>query len=101
MWLLVGLWGVCSLSYPFGWDQGLFAYVGSVINEGGLPYRDAFEIKGPATYYLFALAQWVFGHNLWGIRVFDLAGLAAAAYLIARTTERYTGPAAGRYMVAS
>lgn len=89
-WGLVGAWALSSLWYPFGWDQGIIAWVGATILDGGMPYRDAFDLKGPAAYYVFALAQWVFGHNLWGIRVLDLVGLAASGWLIAAVVRRYT-----------
>ncbi|MDP9349243.1 MAG: hypothetical protein M3P24_08905, partial [Gemmatimonadota bacterium] len=43
-----------------------------VILAGGLPYRDAWEVKGPLAYYLVALGNLAFGRNYWGIRLFDL-----------------------------
>ena len=69
-WLYFGLaalaavWVTASLSWPFGWDQGILAWAGDVIHQGGMPYRDAWDIKGPLAYYLYALAQWLFGKNL-------------------------------------
>lgn len=74
----VMLWALASLSWPFGLDQGIFAWVGDTIVRGGVPYRDAWEIKGPATHYLYALAQLLFGRDVWGLRVLDLALLAAS-----------------------
>ena len=78
---VAALWLVMSLTYPFGWDQGLFAWVGGVVVQGGLPYRDAWDFKGPLVYYAYALAQSLFGVHLWGIRILDaiLALLATAA----------------------
>ena len=32
---------VATLWWPFGWDQGIFAWIGGVIAAGGAPYRDA------------------------------------------------------------
>ena len=46
---LVAVWAVASLGWPFGLDQGIFAWVGDTVLRGGWPYRDAWEIKGPAT----------------------------------------------------
>jgi len=73
------LWALASLSWPFGLAQGIFAWVGDTIVRGGVPYRDAWEVKGPATHYLYALAQLLFGREVWGLRVLDLALLAASA----------------------
>lgn len=96
-WTLVGLWALSSLWYPFGWDQGIMAWVGSTILDGGMPYRDAFDIKGPVAHYVFALAQALFGHNLWGIRVLDLLGLASSGWLISRVVGRYADARTGTW----
>jgi hypothetical protein len=97
--MFVALWALASLTWPLGLDQGIFAWVGDAILRGGVPYRDAWEIKGPATHYLYALAQLLFGRDAWGLRVLDLSLLvasAAAAYaLIARCGPRGRAPAAG------
>lgn len=52
-----------------GRDSGVFAYVGQVILDGGVPYRDAWDNKTPAVYYYNALAFLLFGDNLWAIWV--------------------------------
>ena len=89
------IWFCASFWFPFGWDQGFFASVGDIILRGGMPYRDGWEIKGPLTFYAFALAQWIFGRHMWSIRLFDLplllAGMAALASLAGRFTSRLTG----------
>jgi hypothetical protein len=79
--ILLALWAVATLSWPLARDQGDFAWAGSVILKGGVLYNDAWDVKGPFTVYTFALAQLVFGHNAWGIRVFDL--LIGLVHLIA------------------
>ncbi len=89
---LSAAWALASLTWPFGWDQGIFAWVGDVINRGGLPYRDAWEIKGPLTYYLFALVQFIFGSNQWGIRLFDLALIITAAAMLFILVRQLTNP---------
>src|ERR1043166_2581740 len=43
-----------SLWYPFGRDQGVFAYAGRVILRGGWPYRDVWDLKPPGIYYTYA-----------------------------------------------
>lgn len=72
-------WCIASISYPMGFDQGMMASVGDVILRGGLPYRDAFDMKGPLPYYLFALVQAFVGRVMWGIRLLDLGLLLSAA----------------------
>jgi hypothetical protein len=78
-WLIVAAVGVASLTWPFGWDQGIFASVGRVVAEGGLPYRDAWDIKGPVTHYVYAVAHLLFGPVAWGIRVLDIALMGLVA----------------------
>jgi hypothetical protein len=46
---------------PIYYDSGIFAYVGSVINYGGLPNLDAFDHKG----------IWIYLINSYGLRLFD------------------------------
>jgi 4-amino-4-deoxy-L-arabinose transferase-like glycosyltransferase len=71
-----------SLFYPFGRDQGIFAWVGDQILAGGVPFLDAWDQKGPATHYTFALVQFIFGRALWGIRVLDLLAVVATQWAI-------------------
>lgn len=70
------------LAYPLGRDQGAFAAVADAIGRGGLPYRDAWDIKPPAIYYLFQLAFTVFGRSMLAARLLDvLCTLASAGTL--------------------
>lgn len=94
------LWAAMSLTYPFGWDQGLFAWVGGVIVQGGMPYRDAWDFKGPLVYYVYAAVELLCGRHLWSIRLVDLALLAGASVAVARLAARLAGPRAWRWTVA-
>ena len=82
---------VATLWWPFGWDQGIFAWIGGVTAEGGLPYRDAWDVKGPLTFVPFALTELVFGREMWAIRLFDLALLALAALAVRRIVGAHAG----------
>ncbi|NQT53888.1 glycosyltransferase family 39 protein [bacterium] len=86
--LALCLWGAMSLGWPHGLDQGLYSWVGSAIADGGVPYRDAWEVKGPLTYMLNAFAQVVLGHNEWGIRLVDFLLLAVALWAAHATARR-------------
>lgn len=86
-----------SLTYPFGWDQGLFAWAGGVIVQGGMPYVNAWDIKGPLVHYVYALAQTLFGPHLWSIRVIDAALLSAAAVSVARVASFLSEETTGRW----
>lgn len=48
-----------SLVQPMGADQGLYAYVGERMLDGGLPYRDAWDQKPPAIHAAYAAMRGV------------------------------------------
>ncbi|HJT31828.1 MAG TPA: hypothetical protein VJ783_07220 [Pirellulales bacterium] len=79
---------------PLARDQGHFAYAGQVILDGGLPYRDVFDQKGPATHYTFALALVLFGQTAWGVRFFFFLVALVTTQLAAALGERLAGPGA-------
>lgn len=69
-----------SLLYPFGRDQAVFAYVGSVMARGGMPYRDAWDLKPPGIYLAYALlASLSRDHGLGLMHLLRAADVAAAA----------------------
>ena len=82
------------LLLPLARDQGIFAYVGQIILDGGTPYRDVFEIKGPGIHYVYALAMAVFGQSAWGIRLFFFGVALIGTRLAASLGERIAGSAA-------
>jgi Dolichyl-phosphate-mannose-protein mannosyltransferase len=96
--LIAALWAVASLSWPFGWDQGVFAWIGDAILHGRQPYLNAWDVKGPAAFYPFALTQALFGRGMSGIRVFDLALLALAAWSMLRHLPPLVGRTAAAFM---
>lgn len=87
-----------SLLYPFGRDQAVFAYVGSVMARGGMPYRDAWDLKPPGIYLAYAcLASFAPNHGL-GLmhllRIADLVIVAGIAVLLAGIARRCGYPEA-------
>jgi hypothetical protein len=90
-------WLVSTLTWPFGWDQGIFAWAGSVILEGGLPYRDAVDLKGPLPYYVYAAVQALLGHNTWGIRLLDAIAMMTGAAALRAVVVQAENPSAGSW----
>jgi len=75
LWLIaiVSLSTILRLSFlhePFERDEGDYATIAQNILRGGLPYRDAIEIKPPGTFYLYALAIGLFGATTEAVRIF-------------------------------
>lgn len=46
---------------PINFDEGDFIWYGSLLNAGGVPYRDLFEPKGPVIFFANALGLSLFG----------------------------------------
>jgi len=62
-------------------DEGVYEYIGQQILLGKLPYRDAWESKPPAIFYVDALGLWA-AHGLrWGIWAIEFICLALAIWL--------------------
>ncbi len=59
-------------------DSGTFAYCGQIIRNGGLMYRDCWDNKPPAIYYLNAFAIWLAGANPFAIWLFQAIWLMIA-----------------------
>ena len=84
---LSALLRLASLHAPFDRDEGQYATIAQVILRGGLPYRDAIEIKPPGTFYLYALAIYIFGATIEAVRTFTAVYAlltAVAVYLVSR-----------------
>ncbi len=65
-------WAITYFSWPLSRDQNLFLWVADTIVRGGLPYHNAFEIKGPLAYYIVAAYRSLLGGTEWGYRLLDL-----------------------------
>jgi hypothetical protein len=52
-------------------------------------------MKGPLAYYVFALVQWIFGRNMWGIHLLDILLLFSASIVLFGIVKRIVSPAIG------
>ncbi len=90
-WVVPALVLAPTILLPLTRDQGTFAYGGRVILDGGLPYRDFVDQKGPATHYTFALVIAFLGENAEAIRLFFLGVMVVGARLAAAVAGRLGG----------
>src|SRR5262249_9670392 len=88
---LAAFCAVGSITWPFGRDQGIFAWVADVVLKGGTLYRDAWEVKGPMTYYFYAFSAAAFGNDASGIRAFDLILVVLGTLLLWRLVTSLSG----------
>ncbi len=72
-------------------DSGIFIYIGNEILHGKLPYRDAWDNKPPAIFYLDALALWIGRGTRWGIWFIEMLSLMLALYLSYRLMKDLWG----------
>ena len=73
-----------------GRDNAIYATIGQVILEGGVPYRDAWDNKTPGAYYLDALFLGVFGVSQWALWIGELLTIFVAALVMSHLLRRMT-----------
>jgi len=86
---LAALARASSFRAPLAEDSGVYLYVGQVILDGGVPYADAADNKGPLTYLLFAFVRLVAGDSGVLVRLTLLLFAALAALAVAAYVRRF------------
>jgi len=84
-----------SLRSPIGEDAATYLYVGRTIFDGGTPYVDAVETKGPATHLLYGAIDLVSSGSATGVRLALALAAALTALLLARWVARSAGVRTG------
>lgn len=88
-------WARASLlSVPFERDEGEYAYMGQLINQGIPPYVAAYNMKLPGTYGLYAVFLRLFGDTAEAVRIGLLLTNAASIVLVFLLARRLVTPAA-------
>ncbi|MFN3195209.1 MAG: glycosyltransferase family 39 protein [Chlorobiota bacterium] len=62
-----------TIAFPISSDMSVFMHGGSIIADGGVLFKDFFDIKPPLIYYIFSLIDLLFGNNVIAFRLFDFA----------------------------
>ena len=79
-------------------DSGFFLYAGRVILKGGLLYRDVWDSKPPAIFYLNALGLWLGRDTRWGVWLLEFLFLFCStwiAFLLIKKLWNTTAAVAG------
>jgi hypothetical protein len=84
--------GLTQLPTAFNWDQSMFVLGGRRLAEGGVLYRDFWDVKQPGIYWFYALAGRIFGFTEPGIHLFELLWMLAFAAVLGVTLRRRWGP---------
>jgi hypothetical protein len=101
-WLVVGftiaiIFGIRLRlrAMPLERDEGEYAYAGQLILRGIAPYKEAYNMKLPGTYAMYALIMAVFGQTPSGIHIGLALIDAASIVLIFLVGRKLIGLAAG------
>jgi hypothetical protein len=89
--LVVVYIAIGSLTWPLGNDQAHYSYMGDTVMAGGVLYRDAFDLKGPLTYYLYGWIRAALGHNDESIRILDLLAVSLFSWRLRHLVMRLNG----------
>lgn len=94
------------LEIPLERDEGEYAYMGQLILQGIPPYGEAYNMKFPGTYLMYAVIMAIFGQTAEGIHIgLTIVNCAAIllVYLLARkiVDDTPAAVAAGTYAVLS
>jgi hypothetical protein len=87
-----------QLWYPLWFDQGAFAACADILRQGGVMFRDCFDVRGPAVVVAYLIPR-LFSSSPVAIHVFDLLCQVITAILLGllarRMWNRWAGIAAG------
>ena len=84
------IFGSGALLYPFGRDQGIYAYAGKLLLEGKIDYRFVFDLKPPGVHFVFAFAQLLLGESMFGMRIFDIIWQSVTGFILFLTAYKFT-----------
>jgi hypothetical protein len=78
-----------ALDHVIGNDEGVVLYTGRKILEGGAPYVDSWDHKGPILYLLNALGLWLSSNALWGPGLLEGTLLAFAIAVLGHKLKQF------------
>lgn len=84
------LLGSVSLTYPFGRDQGIYAYAGKLLLEGKMNYKEVFDLKPPGIHFFFSFIQLVAGESMLNARILDILWQFITAVVVMIISSRLT-----------
>ncbi|MDR0965956.1 MAG: hypothetical protein LBM75_05570, partial [Myxococcales bacterium] len=98
---VVAIFGLPSLAFPFGIDQGQQDAIGRLMADGLVLYRDIWDNRSPLLYVMAALGHLVGLNGMMGLRVADLLYQTATAGLLALLVMRTTSLRGAGFLAAA
>jgi hypothetical protein len=90
--VMLGAFVLANLvSFGYGRDQGIYSVVADGITHGFLPYRDRWDFKPPAIFFVYALARTLLGAAPWAVRVVESVALLSGVVAMCLLGRRHAG----------
>ena len=83
------------IEMPLERDEGEYAYFGHLILKGITPYKEAYNMKLPGIYYMYALIMAIFGQSYKGIHIGFLLLNAGTMILLFQSLKKFFNPMTG------
>lgn len=99
--LFVGFIRFRLLDTPLERDEGEYAYAGQLILQGIPPYKLAYNMKLPGTYYAYAFGMAAFGQTVEGIRMTLIVANSLTIVFVFLLARKLFGAATGLVSCAS
>lgn len=80
------------LLIPFERDEGIYSYIGNLILDGKIPYKDFYEQKFPGIFYFYSVMVYIFGYDVSGLHTGFMYLNLATIVLIYFASERLFNP---------
>ena len=87
---------IISIFQPMNNDEGIFSYVGRAWSQNGIPpYQGSIENKTPGIFELYAVSNFLFGVNVFFVRILGIIAVLINSYLIYLIGEKIHSHLAG------
>ena len=83
-WTTIVACALQVLTFSFGRDQGIYATVGDGVLHGDVPYLDLWDFKPPGIFFVYALAEALFGKNMMAPRLLEVLSLFGVVAMMRR-----------------
>lgn len=80
---------------PFERDEGIYGYIGTLMLEGKIPYKDFYEQKFPGIFYFYGTMVYLFGDTVKGLHTGFMYLNLTTIVLIYFTSQKLFSPIAG------
>ena len=80
-----------GLAMPQPGDENVYFYMGKLITEGKVPYRDFFYAHPPLHVYLIALVYKIFGFNIVALKLIPLVSALISSFFIFKIAKEKFG----------